>query len=232
MKSTKYLFITVVLFLILPLTNCNLLNLFGNNSGTEKPGYYSKEVEVNRYVDTKKRDLEPVESYIYDENGILSDVFKNIYEDVNGDGYYLNTRTNIYQADKNGNKTLIQYYKYTYRKDTYEYVDDEGTTQTDHDYELLTGEVYSANETPDDETDDIKVNYYTVTYTPDSTTVYEEYTSIIDYDKNNNVINRQDDTYIDDTGSPIIIAEHSDLRYRTEKYYSLDDPADFSSLSL
>ena len=224
MKSTRYLLIIIVVFLFLLLVNCSLLNLIGNNTKTEEISYYSKEVEVSRYVDPGESFLEPVESYIYDENGKLSAVFKNLYEDVNSDGYYLNNRTNIYQVDENGNNTLIQYYKYTYVKDKYEYIDDDGITQSDSDYNLLTGEIYSTNETPDDETDDVKVNYYTVTYTPNDDTIYEDYLSIIDYDKDNNITNRQDDTYQTDG--------YGDRRYRTEKYYSLSDPADPLTLSL
>ena len=224
MKSIKYLLLIVIVLTVLLLANCSLLNLFGNNSEAEKIDYYSKEVDVSRYVDPGESDLEPAESYIYDETGKLSAVFINLYEDVNGDGYYLNNRTNIYQADGNGSKTLVQYYKYTYRKDTYEYIDDEGITQSDFFYELLTGEVWSTNDTPDDETDDVKEHYYTVTYTANDDTIYEDYLSIIDYDKDSNITNRQDDTYqLDGAG---------DRRYRTEKYYSLSDPADFSTLSL
>ncbi|GEM_PF-5083065 len=224
MKLIKCLLISITAFPFLLLANCNLLNLSGNNMETEKINYYSKEVEVSRYVDPGESDLEPVESYIYDDTGKLSAVFINLYEDVNGDGYYLNTRTNIYQVDENGNKTLIQYYKYTYRKDIYEYLDDEGITQSDFVYELLTGEVWSTNNTPDDETDDIKEHYYIVTYTTNDDTIYEDYLSIIDYDKDNNITNRQDDTYqVDGDGN---------RRYRTEKFYSLSDPADPNTLSL
>jgi len=84
MKPTKYLLIIIVVFLILPLTNCNLLNFFGNKTQTEKISYYSKETEVSKYVDPGKSDLEPVKSYIYDEKGKLSAVFEYLYEDVNG----------------------------------------------------------------------------------------------------------------------------------------------------
>ncbi|NOY09044.1 MAG: hypothetical protein GXP33_09400, partial [Spirochaetes bacterium] len=224
MKSTKYLLIIIVVFLFLLLVNCSLLNLSGNNTKKEETGYYSKEVEVSRYVDPGNSFLEPVQSYIYDENGKLAAVFEYLYEDVNADGYYLNNRTNIYKVDENGNKTLVEYYKYTYRKDTYEYIDDDGITQSDFDYELLTGEVYSTNDTADDETDDVKVKYYIVTYTANDDTIYEDYLSIIDYDKDGNITNRQDDTYITDGGG--------DRRYRTEKYYSLDDPSDPNTLSL
>jgi hypothetical protein len=168
--------------------------------------YYSREVELYSYVDSNYEFLEPVESRIYGEDGELSAVFKYYYEDQESTGYYANTLTEVYEVDDNGDEILVEYYKYEYMKDEYEYEDDDGVTQTGYDYILTRGETYTAE-------DDLAV-YYLVNYLVISN-AYDCYTSIIDYEADGTPIARQESTYLKDSGYIV--------GYRTEKFYELDD---------
>ena len=189
-----------------------------NTSDNNEIRYYTKEVELSRYIDDY---LQPVESLIYDEDGKLSVIFKYFYADPDSLGYSVNDKTEIYEVDEAGVLVLVEYYLYEYQIDYYEYEDDDGVIQTDgRDYILNRGETYDPGNDLSDPGDDILVLYYDVTYKlPLSDVYYDEYETIIDYEASPvKEIARQESTYTIDG-------------YRTEKFYNLAD-SDAASVTL
>ena len=189
-----------------------------NTSDNNEIRYYTKEVELSRYIDDY---LQPVESLIYDEDGKLSVIFKYFYADPDSLGYSVNDKTEIYEVDEAGVLVLVEYYLYEYQIDYYEYEDDDGVIQTDgRDYILKKGETYDPGNDLSDPGDDILVLYYDVTYKlPLSDIYYDEYETIIDHEAApKKEIARQESTYTIDG-------------YRTEKFYNLAD-SDAASVTL
>lgn len=144
--------------------------------------YYTKEVVLNTWVDDEKTWWDEVETRLYNEQGSLSVVLKNNYEQMTETGHedYMIVQTDVYEIDSNGEQQLSEYYRYEYHPDYYEYIDDEGNETIDVCYRISRGETYSA--------DEVLRYYYTVDYTteavvPDGnyeTPDYDYYASIID----------------------------------------------------
>jgi len=211
MKAGRIILFTISVFMVF---GCAFNNPPPVDEGAVN--YYSKEVETSTYVDPDDSILEPVEIRIYDEQGKLTAISKNIYSVVNAaelaaltDDYpiYKVSRTNVYEVSSEGKEEMAAYYLYTYYRDEYQYVDDDGVTQDAVDYVLLRGET----RTPDD----VLRLYYDVTYPWPDAANYDVYETIIDVRTSDSLVTaRQESTYI----------LHGDgvRRFITEKYYNLD----------
>ena len=219
---------------IIIISACNLLNLTDSAEKVNDISYYSKKVEVSKDInpspdiDSEGYDLQPVESRIYKEDGSLSAIFRYTYinpEDSYNQNIYVNSRIDVFKVDDKGVETLSEYYTYEYYLDLYEYIDDEEETQTGYLYIPSHGETFSA--------DDTRVLYYDSTYedwvTEDDPDIVAKARLISTIDKKvdtiDEVISKHELTYITVDGA-------SDRRYRTEKFYSLTDPEDTTSLAL
>ncbi|MBI9108048.1 MAG: hypothetical protein JEZ04_14970 [Spirochaetales bacterium] len=174
--------------------------------------YYSKEIETSVYVDPDDAFLEPIEQRIYDEQGRLTAISKHTYSYLNEASpseypVYKISRTDVYEVSSDGTETKVEYYLYTYLRDSYQWVDDDGVTQDAVDYVLLTGKSYTA--------DDTLRLYYDVVYDAPDAANYDVYLSITDRENAGGTITAlQESTYV----------LHGDgvKRFRTEKYYDLD----------
>ena len=134
-KAAPVILTSMILF-----TACNFNN--APKASDETPGYYARELELSTWIDEAETVWKPVENRVYNEAGRLTAVSKHTYEQMTEAGYeyYMNTRTDVYEVDKEGNHTFVEYYLYTYHPDYYEYVDDDGNEFVDVDYLLKRGE--------------------------------------------------------------------------------------------
>lgn len=176
--------------------------------------YYSKEVATSIYVDPYDQFLEPVETRIYDDQGRLTAISRDTYTYWNEAApaeypAYKITRTDVYEVSIDGTEELVEYYLYTYFRDEFQYLDDDGVTQDDVDYVLLRGESHSA--------DDVLRLYYDVVYdTPADPANYDVYLSITDKEAAGDTVTAlQENTFILDG--------YGLKQIRTEKYYHLDN---------
>ncbi len=180
--------------------------------------YYSKEIALSSWIDPDQTVADVVETRIYGENGKLAAVSKNTWEEMDEPGYYMITRTDVYEADTDGSQNFVEYYLYDYFKDAYQYLDDDGNTVDAVDYLLLRGRSYSAD-------DDVLRLYYYVVYDTDDDPIPDDgigndtdsinfayYESIIDKRTSDSATTAaQYATYLTDIDGG--------KSFRTEKYY-------------
>jgi len=218
-----YCFLFIVM-MILSLAACSLFLQTGTGSEQTIIDYYSKTVEYNTYIDPDEYYLEPAETRVYDEQGRLVLIFIYHYEPYDPDGFYwLNTRTDVYDVDSAGGRTLTEYYTYEYLEDYYTYFDAEGNEIEVTEFLIEHAKTYS----PEDEV----LKYYDVIYDQDPAHP-DRYRSITDWmlSGSGSFVNvgLQLCTYmIVNPGAP---AEDQFYDYRTEKYY--DTTPDENDLSL
>jgi len=184
--------------------------------------YYSKTVDYSRYIDPYEYYLEPVETRIYDYEGVYDGLVRYSYKPMDADEYYwVLSRADIYSVS-DGVETLVEYYKYSYLEDTYTWFDEDGEAQVATEYLLKRGEGYSA--------DKILMHCYDILY-DDFDYQIARYKSIRDYsvDATGSLteIATQTSTYALVSGTAGTSSAYYD--YVTEKYY--DTPPD-GALSL
>ncbi len=232
MKITRFLMLIIPILII---SACNFLNLTDSAEKVNNISYYSKKVEVSKDIDPDinpdRYDLQPVESRLYKSDGTLAVIFRYYYidpDDSYSQNIFVNNRTNVFKVDKDGEETLIEYYKYEYYLDLYKYINDDEITVTGYSYIPSHGETYKADDTLVLYYDSTYENWGTGTDEVDPDNVAEaRLTSTIDTKVGDPdaIIARHELTYIDVDGS-------GDRRYRTEKFYSLTDPTDTDTLAL
>lgn len=204
--------------------------------------YYTKEVMLSSWADVDADDDDEktcwgeVEMRLYDEQGELAVVSVNTWSEMDDIGNFMITRTDVYEVDDDGEYELSEYYIYDYLKDDYEYVDDDGVTQSAIDYLFLRGKTYSS--------DDVLRYYYYMTY--DDTAV-DEVSEVSDtagdseIDDDNDTDNAYYTSIINKrTSDGESIAEQycdwvedpdGDKKFRTEKYYTRNTADDDILLS-